>query len=199
MGERESVRRSSDTIGGNGAEPGARRNCYRDSNDRGSPTGRQCSSVTGPDAVALLPVALVVHPLVVALVPGHRGGLRCGCGRAGVRQVEPGAKYPGTQQDCQRGQDGPKRGRQLHAGGSLSLAMHLWQDGSSGPQDSGWAGDSSLLKTEVGLDIPQLGAEASRGAAGRKLVTIFAQLSGGTICRISRSQFRLPDTVPRIQ
>lgn len=150
MGERESVRRSSDTIGGNGAEPGARRNCYRDSNDRGSPTGRQCSSVTGPDAVALLPVALVVHPLVVALVPGHRGGLRCGCGRAGVRQVEPGAKYPGTQQDCQRGQDGPKRGRQLHAGGSLSLAMHLWQDGSSGPQDSGWAGDSSLLKTEVG-------------------------------------------------
>ncbi len=125
MGEGKGVRRSSQ-VGGSDEMQARSSRCHNgDGENRSAASRRESCNVAGSDTMALLAMAaLVIHPLMVALVAGHRGRSGPGGGfggRAGVRQVEPRAYYPGTQQNGKRCQEGPKTGLRLHEGGSLDF------------------------------------------------------------------------------
>jgi hypothetical protein len=110
VSEGKEMRGGSDPEGRDCAKTRCIRHHGRDRNCRCAARLRKRRNVAGADTVAILPAALVVHPLMVAFVACHLGGLGGFCGRTGVRQLEPGACDPGTQQDGERGQDWPKTG-----------------------------------------------------------------------------------------
>lgn len=91
MSEGKEVRWGSDSKSRDRAEAGSVRRYDRNRDNRRAASLQKGGNVAGADTMALLPVAVMIHPLVMALMTRRFRGMGGLGSRTGVRQLEPGA------------------------------------------------------------------------------------------------------------